>query len=248
MKSLLSNIRNNTNLYFRIVLFCTFLGHGLVNLGLSPSIALHINLIKAAVPFDVDPAALTDIAAVIDLTFAFLILFNIAPKYTLAIAFTYISMIAFAGWALYYNKKESVFGIAEIMRRLPWIFFIAFLYLSYIKKINKYHLLRIGLSFAFLAHGIASMGLLGLNQGHIELASQLVPEDKVRDFVFYTGISDTVIGILLLSGIFSRPAAIIGICWIIFVVIIAFNFALPDGIFRLGFLLSAIYIAVDKRC
>ena len=113
---------------------------------------------------------------------------------------------------------------------------------------SMYTLLRVGLSFAFLAHGTASLGILGINEGHIELATEIVPENWVRDFVFYTGVSDTVIGLLLMLGIFSRIATYIGTFWLLLVVGLSFSFAIPDGLFRLGFLLSGLYVAIDLRC
>ena len=104
------------------------------------------------------------------------------------------------------------------------------------------------MAFSFLAHGTASLGLLGINEGHIELATQIIPEENVRDFVFYSGISDTIIGLFIITGLFSLWATRIAILWLVFVVYLSFSHAFPDGIFRLGFLLAAFYIAIDVRC
>lgn len=243
-----SKIAHNTNLIFRVILSLTFMGHGLVNLGLSPSITLHLNLVHAVFPESLDAQTVLYVFAAIDFSLVVLIWGKIASKFVLRFAILYVLSIAFAAWSLYYKIESSVFGVAEIMRRLPWVFFLLFLYFDQIHFVSRFRYLRIGLSFAFLAHGISSLGFLGINQGHIELASKIIPEDYVRDFVFYTGVSDTVLGILILLGVFSRVASIIGIFWLIIVIAISFSFAIPDGIFRLGFLLSCIYVAMDKRC
>ena len=243
-----SDIANNTNLIFRSILFLTFIGHGLVNLGLSPSVNLHINLVSTVFPDSIDPQMALYVFAGIDFTLAMLIWAKISPKLVLRLAILYLAAIASAAWLMYYQIENSVFGIAEIMRRLPWIFFLIFLYFDQVHFVSRFRYLRIGLAFAFLAHGISSLGFLGINDGHIELATQIVPEAYVRDFVFYTGISDTILGMLIFLGIFSRPASIIGVFWLIFVISLSFSFAIPDGIFRLGFLLSCLYVALDKRC
>ena len=243
-----AEIAHNTNLIFRSILFLTFVGHGLVNLGLSPSTNLHMNLVSAVFPESVDPQSALYYFAGIDFTFALLILTKASPKYVIRAAILYILSIAVAAWSFYFKVENSVFGIAEIMRRLPWVFFLLYLYFDQVHFVSRFRYLRIGLSFAFLAHGISSLGFLGISEGHIELASKIIPEDYVNDFVLYSGISDTILGILIFTGIFSRPAAVIGIIWLIFVIGVSFSFAIPDGIFRLGFLLSCVYVAMDKRC
>lgn len=245
---MLSIATRNPSLFFRFILFLAFLGHGLVNLELSPSIALHINLLKAVLPSPIDPLAACHVLAGLDISLALLILFKWSPKYTLSLAGLYLAGIAIAGWSLYFELENSIFGFAEIMRRLPWILFIIFLYFQAVNNETKYHLLRIGLAFSFLAHGTASLGLLGINEGHIELATQIIPEENVRDFVFYSGISDTIIGLFIITGLFSLWATRIAILWLVFVVYLSFSYAFPDGIFRLGFLLAAFYVAIDVRC
>ena len=241
-------IVHNTNLIFRWILFLTFVGHGLVNLGLSPSVTLHMNLVAAVFPPSIDPLTALRCFAGIDFVLAILILTKVKPKVVIRVAIAYLLCIALAAWSLYYKIENSVFGVAEVMRRLPWVFFLMYLYFDQIHNVSRFRYLRMGLSFAFMAHGISSLGFLGINEGHIELASQIVPENYVRDFVFYTGVSDTILGILIFLGIFSRIASIIGIFWLILVIVISFNFAVADGIFRLGFLLACIYVALDKRC
>ena len=131
---MLSIVTRNTSLFFRFILFLSFLGHGLVNLELSPSVALHINLVQASLPTTIDPLLVCHVLAGLDISLALLILFNWAPKYTLNLAALYLLGIAFAGWSLYFDKQNSIFGFAEIMRRLPWVLFIIFLYFKQVKS------------------------------------------------------------------------------------------------------------------
>ncbi|MBT5859103.1 MAG: DoxX family membrane protein [Flavobacteriales bacterium] len=139
-----------------------------------------------------------------------------------------------------------MFGIAECLRRFPWIFFSLYLLLD-LKGIKKYHFIRVGLSFAFIAHGFASLGFLGLNQGHIDLAIKVVPIENARNFVYCTGITDSIIGLMLLQGVFTRYFAAISIIWISFIVYLSYLSAIPDAIFRSAFLIAAIYVFIDKR-
>lgn len=157
-------------------------------------------------------------------------------------------MVAGAGYLYYYHKTGSLFGIAESFRRFAWIFYAIFLWIYYNRHKSIYSLLRIGIGFAFLAHGLASMGFFGLRGGHIELARQVLSEETANKIVYYSGFSDTTMGILLVLGVLSRPAAIIGSFWLVFVVYLSALLAFPDAIFRTGFLLSCIYVALDKRC
>ena len=245
---LMNFVKKNTAVYFRIVLMLAFLGHAFVNLGFSPSIDLHKNIILSVFPQIDNIDIFLQVLTIIEVVFAVVLLFNILPKLFLILALIYLSFIGIAGWIFYFDQSGSVFGFAEIMRRFPWLFFILFLLFIEFKGSNKYHLLRIGISFAFLSHGTASLGLMGLNQGHIELAVQIVPEQYVRGFVFYTGLSDMVLGVLLFTGILSRYAAFVGSAWLVVVVGVSFAFAFPDGIFRAGFLMACIYVILDERC
>lgn len=195
----------------------------------------------------IDSAFLIQWLAAIDLGLATVVLLGFKQRITIPIAIVYLLSVAGVVWYYYFQQSGSIFGFAEIMRRLPWVLFLWFVYSH---KNNKYRfsILRIGLSFAFLAHGTASLGILGINEGHIELATKIVPENWVRDFVFYTGVSDTIIGILLMLGVYSKATTYIGTFWLLIVVGISFNFAIPDGLFRLGFLFSGLYISIDPRC
>lgn len=239
---------DNTVLYFRIVLFFTFLGHGFVSLGYSPGYELHYRIFESVNIFHLDVENFLKVAGSIDVLLAALILSGVFPKYVLLYATVYISFVAAAGWAYFIHKTGNLFGIAETFRRFPWIFYLLFLLYHHFFRIKYYHLLRIGIAFAFLAHGLASLGFFGLKGAHIELASQVLSEDLANKVVFYSGFSDTFLGTLLLFGIFSRPAAAIGSVWLVVVVYLSMLLAFPDALFRTGFLLSAIYVAVDKRC
>lgn len=248
MKKIISLLKENTYLFFRIILFLAFIGHAFVNLGLSSGIDLHIKIIKAIHFFDAfDPYSITKILSVLDIFFAFSVLIKPA-KIILIISMIYLLLVGCAVWVLFFNKTNSPFGIAENMRRFPWIFFLLYLYYYLRENTHKYYLLRVGISFAFLAHGTASLGLLGLNGGHVELAVQIIPPENVDDFIFYSGIFDTILGLLLITGIGSRLASFIGIPWLVLVVILSFMIGFPEGIFRSGFLFSLIYVAIDERC
>lgn len=248
-------LKNNTELIFRIVLFLAFFGHGLVSLGFSSSIKLHylladsINSIFLSNIIDISTKTLVYSVGWFDVIISFLILFKIGKSYTLSIAITYLSFVAIAALLLYYNKTGKLFGFAEIMRRLPWISYSLFLVFSYKSpKHNPYYLLRIGLALTFLSHGLASLGIWGLNAGHIELANNILKNQDVSRFIFASGIFDTTIGFLLIARIKSQLIAKIAIFWIIFIVCISFMTGIPDGIFRTGFLLSALYVGLDERC
>lgn len=248
MRKTVSLLKENTYLFFRIILFLAFIGHAFVNLGLSSGIELHIKIIKAIHFLDnFDPYSITKILAALDILFAFSVLIK-PNKVMLIISMIYLFLIGCAVWVLFFNKTNSPFGIAENMRRFPWIFFSLYLYYYLHEKMHKYYLLRIGISFAFLAHGTASLGLLGLNGGHVELAVQIIPLENVADFVFYSGIFDSICGLLLITGIGSRFASLIAIPWLILVVTLSFMIGIPEGVFRSGFLFSLIYVAIDERC
>jgi len=146
------------------------------------------------------------------------------------------------------KKTGATFGFAESFRRFAWIFYSVFLWVYYVRSKQIYSLLRYGIAFAFLAHGLASLGFFGLKGAHIELASQILPEEVANKMVFYSGYTDTTIGLLLMAGVWSRPLIVIGSLWLVVVVVLSFMVAFPDGIFRTGFLLSAIYVALDARC
>ena len=81
----------------------------------------------------------------------------------------------------------------------------------------------------------------------ISLANNIVSSENARTFITYTGITDTIIGLMLLQSIFTKFIVFIGILWISFIVYLSYLTALPDAIFRMGFLFSAIYVYIDER-
>lgn len=244
-----ARITKNPELIFRLVLFFAFFGHGLVSLGYSTSIKLHYALINSVNFTELPESAILNIVAVFDLIISFLILFKVGKKNTLYLAITYLSAVALTALVFYFVKTGEIFGIAEIMRRFPWIFYSFFLIFSYQKeKQLKFNLLRLGLAFAFLSHGLASLGIWGLNAGHIELANNVVKAQDVRIFILGSGLVDTLIGIFLMLGIYSQTITKVATFWILFVVVLSFMTGFPDGVFRSGFLISAIYIALDEKC
>jgi hypothetical protein len=223
-------ITDNTVFFFRGVLCFTFTGHGLVSLGFSPGYELHYRIFEAVNFLHLQPELFLQVQGSVDLLFAVLILSG------------------FAGWIFFMKKTGAMFGFAESFRRFAWIFYTVFLWLYYQTGKKYYPLLRYGIAFAFLAHGLASLGFFGLKGAHIELASQVLSEETANKMVFYSGYTDTAIGLLLITGIFSRPVIALGSLWLVVVVGLSFMVAYPDGIFRTGFLLSAVYVALDKRC
>ncbi|MCW5907718.1 MAG: hypothetical protein KIS94_07665 [Chitinophagales bacterium] len=241
-------LTDNSILFFRVVLFFTFTGHGLVSLGFSPGYELHYRIFESVNFFHLPPERFLQIQGTVDLLFAVLILSGIAGRYVLAIVFFYLLTVATAGWIFFMKKTGATFGFAESFRRFAWIFYTVFLWLFYKNGKKYYPLLRYGIAFAFLAHGLASLGFFGLKGAHIELASQVLSEETANKMVFYSGYTDTTLGLLLIFGFFSRPLIAIGSLWLIVVVCLSFMVAFPDGIFRMGFLLSAVYVAVDERC
>ncbi len=248
MSNLIKYIKTNPVFIFRWVLFFAFLGHGLVSLGFSSSVKLHIALIHSVNFTPFSDISLLHFAGTFDVIVSFLILFNIGKEKTLYLAVIYLISVALTALVFYYTKTGKIFGFAEVMRRFPWIFYAFFLILY--EKQGSYHfnLLRIGLAFAFLSHGLASLGIWGLNAGHIELANNILKSDDVKYFIIGSGIADTTIGIILLFKVKSLLVVRIAIFWIAFVVAISFMTGIPDGIFRMGFLLSALYVALNKNC
>ena len=239
-------ILRNTNFYVRLILSLAFLGHGLVSLNLSPSYTLQYNLVQIMNFTDIPTHKIVSIQAWFDILISLLLIFKIKLKSVLYIVLLYLSIVCASALALYWSITDSIFGIAECLRRMPWIFLTIYL-LFEIRGVKKYHFIRIALSFAFLAHGLASLGFLGLNQGHIDLAIKIVSADNARFFVSCSGITDTIIGLMLLQGVLTRYVAFIGGLWIIFIVYLSYLSAWPDAIFRTGFLLMSIYIFLDNR-
>lgn len=230
-----------------MILALAFLGHGLVSLGLSPSYDLHFSLVESINFTNISTKKIVTIQGWWDLLIALLIILNFKLRNILYLILIYLSIVCISALSLYWNKTGSLFGIAECLRRLPWIFLCIYLLFD-LKGIKKYHLIRMSLSFAFLSHGLASLGFLGLNQGHIDLAMKIVSEQNARLFIIYSGITDTIIGLMLLQGLLTRYVAIIGMIWILFIIYLSLLTAVPDAIFRLGFLFTSIYIILDPRC
>tara|TARA_B100001250_G_C19803708_1_gene792306 strand:+ start:76 stop:834 length:759 start_codon:yes stop_codon:yes gene_type:complete len=239
-------IKNNSSFYIRIVLFLAFFGHGLVSLKFSSNYVLHYGILESVNFSSIDTEILLLFHACLDILLAFLIIFNIRVKQLMYFCFGYIFTIAIASLIFYWSTTGSIFGIAEFLRRAPWLFLILFI-ISDVNSKPRYNFIRIGLSFAFLAHGLASLGFMGLNQGHIELAGIVMSQEQARDFVTYTGFSDTILGIMLLQSLFTKKVALISIVWIAFIVYLSFMNAWPDALFRSGFLLLALYIYLDDR-
>ena len=239
-------ILKHTNFYVRVILSLTFLGHGLVSLGLSPSITLHVDLMEGMNFTDIKTSQLILIQAYFDIIISILLLINFQIRFIIKIVLSYLVLVCVSALIFYWNKTGSIFGIAECLRHFPWILFALFI-MSDLNKDAKYHYIRIGLAFAFIAHGFASLGFLGLNQAHIDLANNIISSENAKIFITYAGISDTIIGIMLLQSVFTKWVSLIGVLWITFIVYLSYLEALPDAIFRTGFLLASIYVFFDPR-
>jgi uncharacterized membrane protein YphA (DoxX/SURF4 family) len=241
-------LENNTVLFFRFVLFLTFLGHGLASLGYSGGYELHHRIFESVNFLHLDIERSLMFLGWWDIFLAIGVVSGLLPRIILSLALLYLSSVAVVGYFFYHSTTGSIFGFAESFRRFAWIFYAVFLWIYYNFKTQKFSLLRIGIGFAFLAHGLASIGFFGLKGAHIELASQVLSEEAANNIIFYSGFSDTFLGVLLVTGILSRPAAMIGSIWLVVVVYLSYLVGIPEAIFRSGFLFSCVYVAVDNRC
>ncbi len=241
----------------RIILALTFLGHGLVNLGLSPMYAFHTQMVGWAnqilttigAPFHLPiPQFLTGLGwAEVIVTLLLLVLQGRALLTLLIILMGYLLTVGMLAWYGYGASGYHWLGIAEILRRMPWFLTALTLALWIRTQQLRPHLVRYALACAFLAHGLSSLGFLGFRKGHIDLALNLIPEEYVLDFVWATGISDTIIGTLLVTGILPALALLLGTLWITAVVAVSFLSSVPEGIFRLGFLMIALWTIANRH-
>lgn len=246
LKNINNTVLENSDKYIRTVLFLVFFGHGLVSLGFSPSQALHFKLIES-INFSLYPSRYFLLCfGWLDIIVSFLFIFKSTHKFAAKIGLVYLILVCMAVINFYNIKTGSYLGIAEILRRFSWISLILFLILKNDGG-EKFYLIRISSASAFIAHGFASLGFFGFNQAHIEIASQIIPDVYVNDFIFYSGFSDLLIGFILLIGFKKKLFALIGSCWIFMIVILSSIISIPDGIFRLGFLLVCIYNYIDDR-
>src|SRR4051812_12851553 len=78
-----SLVEDNTVIYFRVVLFFTFLGHGFVSLGFSPGYELHYRIFESVNVLNLDIAKVLQVLGSIDILLAVLILTGILPRYVL---------------------------------------------------------------------------------------------------------------------------------------------------------------------
>ena len=241
-----NKIQNRTNLFVRIILSLAFLGHGLVSLGYSPSYSLHYNLIDVINITNIETKQIVQFQAWFDIVISILLMLVKNIKLILYTVLIYLSFVCMSALVFSFHKTGTIFGFSECLRRFPWIFLSLFL-LNDLNGIKKFHFIRIALSCAFIAHGFASLGFLGLNQGHIDLAVRIIPKDNAIFFVYCSGITDSIIGFMLLQSVYTKYISGLAILWISFIVYISYLNAFPDAIFRMGFLLTAIYVWLDEK-
>ncbi len=235
------NININYSRYLiRFCLFLAFLGHSLVSFKLSSSYALHFKLVESVNFTTLDSNTILSVHAFFDLLMALLVLI-FDNKKIIKLILIYFLIVCLVALVFYWKQTSHIFGIAECMRRFPWIFFGLFLIN------NKYTFIRIGVSFAFLSHGLSSLEILGMNQGHIEIANNFFSIKDAKEFVKLTGFSDLIIGLFLLQSFLTRYVIIIASLWLVLIVFVSFFVGFPDAIFRSGFLIATIYVLIDKR-
>ena len=238
---MLKSIKNiNSRTLVRFCLFLGFFGHSLVSFKLSPSYGLHYKLIDSVNFTTFENSTILFVHAFFDLIIAFLILI-LDNKKIIKLILTYLMIVCVVALIFYWQQTSHIFGIAECMRRFPWICFALFL------LNNKYTYIRIGVSFAFLSHGLASLEILGMNQGHIEIANQFFSIDNAKEFVRITGYSDLIIGLFLLQSLFTRYIIVVATLWLSLIVFASFYVGFPDAIFRSGFLIATIFVLKDNR-
>lgn len=248
-QSLRNTLAENTPLYFRGVLFLTFFGHGLASLGLSHhGYELHQRIFESVNFFQWKAETFLLIQGWSDIFLAVAVLSGFAPRVILPLALSYLCTVAGVAYIYYNSRTGSWFGIGEIARRFAWIFYVIFLLIYAVKREQRFSLLRIGIAFGFLSHGITSLGFFGMRGGQMELATQIFSKELASTLVFYSGFSDITIGTLLLLGIYSQKAAVLGSCWLLMVTVLSFMLGIPEGLFRSAFLLSCCYVALDPRC
>ena len=184
-----SKITKNTVVVFRFILFLTFLGHGLVSLGYSPSSAFHFKLVDSINFTGLTTDLILQLQGGFDIVLAILFLAGRWLRAVSVIAIFYLAVVGVVAGNFFRLQTGGMFGLAEILRRLPWILFALFIFVHSHTGRKIIFLPRVGISFAFLAHGIASLGFFGLNAGHIELATNIISEEQAGTFVYYSGIS-----------------------------------------------------------
>ncbi|GIV33836.1 MAG: hypothetical protein KatS3mg031_1371 [Chitinophagales bacterium] len=232
-----------------MVLFLTFFGHGLASLGFSEaSYNLHRQLFESVNFFNWNAEGFLVVQGWWDVLMAIALLSGIFPRIVLPMAIVYLLMVSGVAYVYYFTKSGSWWGLAEIGRRMAWILYAAFLYFHATAQVSRYSLLRVGISFGFLSHGITSLGYFGGRAGQLALAAQIFPQETAQTIIFFSGFSDLILGSMLFTGWGSRPAAIAGTLWLVAVVFLSFMMGIPDGIFRSGFLFSCLYVAMDNRC
>ena len=127
---MLTLIQNRTPLFVRIILSLAFLGHGLVSLGLSPSYALHYNLVQSINFTNIPTHKIVEFQGWFDILISLLLIIKFKLKNVLHIILIYLSVVCISALILYWNTTGYVFGISECFRRLPWIFFSLYLLLD----------------------------------------------------------------------------------------------------------------------
>jgi hypothetical protein len=235
----------NVRWIIRFCLFIGLVGHGLVSLGVGPSYHLHFSLVEA-LPFGFSPGPFLRIHGCLELCLGVAVCIPQWAKVVLPLFMSYVVVVALVATNFYFTRVGNVFGVAEVFRRMPW--FVMGWYLLKPPEDRFFPYLRIGLAFAFLSHGLASVGLFGLNGMHIEIASVLFDDETARKVVTYSGFTDLIIGVSLITRLASTIASVIGAFWLIVVISMSYALAFSDGLFRTSFLVLAFLVAFNPKC
>src|SRR5688572_28470514 len=91
-------IISNPILFFRGILFLTFIGHGFVSLGYSPGYTLHYRIFEAVNFFQWPVETFLKIQGSWDLILAIGIILGIFPRVFLSLAIVYLFTVAIAGF------------------------------------------------------------------------------------------------------------------------------------------------------
>src|ERR1043165_927720 len=89
-------ITGHTIIFFRVILFLVFLGHGLVSLGYSPGYQLHYSIFESINFWGYDTATFLKYQGSFDIVLAVLILLGLGIRYVLTLALVYLVSVATA--------------------------------------------------------------------------------------------------------------------------------------------------------
>jgi hypothetical protein len=228
----------------RFGLWLGLMGHGLVSLGIGPGHEIHLRFVEALGWFS-NPEGFLGIHGIVEICFAQLMLLPLIAAIAVRVFMIYVFGVALVAVNFYHFKVGSYLGLAEFLRRMPW--FVMAWYLLKPSEPRFIPFLRIAVSLMFLSHGMASLGFMGLNGMHVEIAGTIFTGDWAARVVEFSGYTDIILGILLLFRINPAVVSKIAFGWISLVVMLSYALAFSDGLFRTAFLLCSGIVAFNKN-